>query len=512
MAVLLAIGACLSIGVYIFVSSSQYFVYAFKPYYIKTYYALAGYYAQNITAFFRHPGAVAALSESATANSIPVLLYHGIIEKNGVRLDGVNTTIDRFIDQMFALKAAGYHTISINDLYSYVRGAHPLPPKSVLITFDDGRKDSYYPADPLLRALGFNVVMFAIGNKTNDSNASKFYLSWHELESMRASGRWDIQSHGFADHDFYLVDATGDKGHFMSNKLWLKDQGRLETDAEFEARLTADLKQSKNLFENRLNDPIASYAFPFSDYGENSVNFPESVPLVLGAAQSVYPMVMIQAFAGTGYTQNYSDPGNQSFVVRRIEPGDKTGAELLARLQNGDAKPLPYHADLAKDEGWSTAWGAYGAGQGTLFVSAASTTGASVNLDGTLGWKNYDMEARLAWPKGSNAYLWTRFKDPGNFAECNFGNNLVHIEQRVGSGDVHVIKGADYAIVSGSSDITLGMRVQGRTVECLVNGAPVVKSDFLDPGLDHGGVGFKVWDHDMDNSEIVVKNLVVTPL
>jgi peptidoglycan/xylan/chitin deacetylase (PgdA/CDA1 family) len=40
-----------------------------------------------------------------------------------------------------------------------MKGEKILPKKSFLLTFDDGRKDSFYPVDPVLKKLNYNAVI-----------------------------------------------------------------------------------------------------------------------------------------------------------------------------------------------------------------------------------------------------------------------------------------------------------------------------------------------------------------
>jgi hypothetical protein len=69
-----------------------------------------------------------ALAPTATtAQSIPVLLYHGILPAS----TGADvTSIDTFKQQMFALKSAGWQTVSIEDFVAAMKGEKTLPPKS----------------------------------------------------------------------------------------------------------------------------------------------------------------------------------------------------------------------------------------------------------------------------------------------------------------------------------------------------------------------------------------------
>src|SRR6185369_2283597 len=138
-------------------------------------------------------------STDAYAESVPVLLYHGVL--GGMMTDGqgeaTNVDLSTFWDQMKTLKMAGWQTITMQDFYDFKKGIKKLPKKSFLLTFDDGRKDSYYPADPLLKALGFHAIMFTIDQYSLEQQ-SNYYLSKDELTKMSQSSTWEIQSHGYS--------------------------------------------------------------------------------------------------------------------------------------------------------------------------------------------------------------------------------------------------------------------------------------------------------------------------
>ena len=79
--------------------------------------------------------------------SIPVLLYHGIVEKE----DRFSLTPDRFAEHMLTLHKAGYSTITAEQFRDFMQGKIVLSGKPLLITFDDGRKDSFYGAPDIIR-------------------------------------------------------------------------------------------------------------------------------------------------------------------------------------------------------------------------------------------------------------------------------------------------------------------------------------------------------------------------
>lgn len=340
---LVALGA----GVFFF-AKNQDALSNFKPYYLTSYRAAVAY------AFSSH-GQTVSSKDSAT--SIPVLLYHGIVsDKSSTdNVEGYSLRVSTFNAQMLALKNAGYHTVSINDYYDFIyRGKH-LPKKSFLLTFDDGRKDSYYPVQPIIHALGFRATMFVITGHSLGSTSNDFYLTKAELLQMKASGDWDLQPHTRNGH-YMVATSPNSSAPFFANKLWLKDQNRLETDAEYSARVKQDLVDARNDVISQLGITPVSWAVPFSDLGDNVTNFPGAKQALLAAASKIYPLIFRQFTIGLPYAQNYI--GSKQEVDVRIEPKpDWTPDALLQAIHQSDAKDLPYTVSPSATDGWLNPWG-----------------------------------------------------------------------------------------------------------------------------------------------------------
>ncbi|MEW6079437.1 MAG: polysaccharide deacetylase family protein [Thermodesulfobacteriota bacterium] len=144
----------------------------------------------------------------------PVLGYHSVAD------DDSNITISpkMFDVQMSWLKDAGYQGVSFKHFISFVDKEGRLPEKTAVLTFDDGLKDFYTSAWPVLRRCGFSATVFVpthyIGGKAN------WYahygldpvpmLDWKEIRELTASGI-DIQSHGCSHRP--LTDLAPDELH-----------------------------------------------------------------------------------------------------------------------------------------------------------------------------------------------------------------------------------------------------------------------------------------------------------
>ncbi len=108
-----------------------------------------------------------------------------------------------FAAQMRALKRRGYSVISFDDLDAAMRGERPLPPRPVLLTFDDGYANLERNVHPLLRELGFPYTVFLVSGKvgtTNDWVSAEGYaptplLTWDQIKAMQTGGGVSFQAH-----------------------------------------------------------------------------------------------------------------------------------------------------------------------------------------------------------------------------------------------------------------------------------------------------------------------------
>jgi peptidoglycan/xylan/chitin deacetylase (PgdA/CDA1 family) len=208
-------------------------------------------------------------------DGVLVLCYHDLSPQPHNRYT-VTPTV--FAAQMAALRASGFHTISARKFAAFVQGkSASLPSRPVLITFDDGAKGTWIYADQILRRLSYQATVFLI---TGDvSHHQPYYLDWPEVEAMNNSGRWSFGSHTAEGHGLVASNNTGGTGPFLTNRMWLPAQHRLETLGEFQNRVEQDLDRSISEIEGHgLPRPLV-FAYPFSATVEPT-NDPVIVPIL----------------------------------------------------------------------------------------------------------------------------------------------------------------------------------------------------------------------------------------
>ena len=167
----------------------------------------------------------------ADGPKILVLNYHQIDNKN----NPLAVSIRDFDTQMKFLVDSGCITITPDELYAGINGELDLPPKPVLITFDDGYIDNYTNAFPILKKYGLHATIFIIPAFTS---VYPGYMTWEQLKEMEANGI-TIESHTLT-------------------------HPKLEELPDDEIRV--ELLNSKNVLEENLGHPIEFLAYPTGTY------------------------------------------------------------------------------------------------------------------------------------------------------------------------------------------------------------------------------------------------------
>jgi len=147
---------------------------------------------------------------------VPILMYHYLSEPppdaDVYRRDlSVSPTL--FAEHLDRMLAEGYVTVNLYQVIDALQRGVPLPDRPVVITFDDGYRDNYENAFPLLRERGMVATIFVITDFIDEQRPA--YLTWDMAREMFAEGI-SIESHGRnhvslagKDDDYLVWQALG---------------------------------------------------------------------------------------------------------------------------------------------------------------------------------------------------------------------------------------------------------------------------------------------------------------
>ncbi len=179
---------------------------------------------------------------------LPILMYHGIRE----RLDGRRpyyetvTSPAVFASQMSLLREEGYTVLGLDDAVTQLQSGGSFE-KKVVLTFDDGFRDFFADAYPVLAENRFPATLFLATGRVADERITlegNEYLTWGEVR--------EIHAHGIA------------VGSHTASHPELKNLT--------EAEIGHELGDSKRMIEDKLGGPVKSFAYPYA-FPENDRPF-----------------------------------------------------------------------------------------------------------------------------------------------------------------------------------------------------------------------------------------------
>ena len=244
-------------------------------------------------------------------------MYHGLSasQNPAVAQDVWTVQADNFAKHLQSLRDQGYTSILPKDLVAAVQGQKKLPPKPVIITFDDGLFSCLTLAEPLLRQYGFRAIAYLITAKIAErpeqrqSFRAASCLTWAEVRAMLQRGTlaFGIHSH---------------------------------THPKSSAEIAAEIKISRDLFSARTGQRPDSFCYPHGQYDANLVASVRAAGYttamicqdevaVLDRATDLFVLPRVSVFGGV-----------QKFLVQPL-PLASAGPVTVAGIVRNMGRPVP---------------------------------------------------------------------------------------------------------------------------------------------------------------------------
>jgi len=248
--------------------------------------------------------------------SLPILMYHTVSEdsETGVRpYYRIATTPKIFRQHMALLKSAGFRGVNLSDALNSLHSSYSSPEsyKPAAITFDDGYRDFYTTAFPILSEHDFTATMFLptafIGEQTR-SFKTRDCMTWSEVKELHRAGI-----------------------HFGSHTVThpkLVELGWPE--------IKKELGDSKAEIENRLGAAADTFAYPFA-FPETNKDFVRGFGEALSEAgyQCCATTRIGRAKAGDDLMQLKRLPANSCDDAKLFQAKLDGAYDWLAPLQAG---------------------------------------------------------------------------------------------------------------------------------------------------------------------------------
>lgn len=189
-----------------------------------------------------HPPLVAPAHPVPRTLRVPILMYHRVhlyATELTKSLPDLTVEPSVFAAEVAALAGAGYHSITVAQLFDALFHGAPLPPKPVMLSFDDGYVDDVTQILPVLRAHGMTGVFFIITGRFHEPG----FVDEAQVRQLDAAGM-DVGA-----HTRHHVDLPGLPA----------------------ASLASEIAGSRQDLERILGHPIAAFAYPAGRFDAASV-------------------------------------------------------------------------------------------------------------------------------------------------------------------------------------------------------------------------------------------------
>lgn len=181
-------------------------------------------------------------------------MYHYLstppADADAIRMD-LSVPPDLFESHLAYLRDAGYQSLSFQQLADITSRGEALPPKPIIITFDDGYRDSYQYAFPLLQKYGFTATFFIFTQPIDTANVN--FLSWDMVREMHQAGM------EFGSHSHTHPDLRRRTNEFLHSEI----------------------VTSKQLIEQNIGEPIYAFAYPSGLYDDAAIDMVKSAGFLM---------------------------------------------------------------------------------------------------------------------------------------------------------------------------------------------------------------------------------------
>ena len=227
------------------------------------------------------------------AVTVPILLYHRIdISPIGSQY---YVPPEKFEAQMKLLYDWEYTVISTQMLVDAIKEGADLPPRPVIITFDDGDISVYKTAFPILQKYGLTGVVYIVGNYMGTEG----YMSAAQIKELVAAG-WEVGSHSRSHRDLTKLEPAVQR---------------------------VEVVEARKVLQKATGSPVLTFAYPYGIMSPSVADYAHFAGYI--------------AAMGLGFT---SDQGNSNlfWLQRRDVKGEYDIKQFAGSLPwQGDPALMP---------------------------------------------------------------------------------------------------------------------------------------------------------------------------
>ena len=275
-------------------------------------------------------------------NQFLVLAYHDV-EDDAADQRYLSVRTSALNEQISWLLHNGYHAISVQDIVDAHEGKKALPPKAVLLSFDDGYSSFYTRVWPLLQAWNVPALWAPVGSWVDTPANQKVnfgglmtprdrFATWDMVRELSQSPLIEIGSHTWDSHYGIPANPQGSREPAIANRFYDKATGSYETDQQFSQRIGDDVRKVTEKITQVTGKAPRAWVWPYGAASGTSLAI---------ARQQGYRL----AFTLEDGLGNVQDLGNIPRLLIAGNPSLKAFASTVSQVQERDPVRV-MHVDL----------------------------------------------------------------------------------------------------------------------------------------------------------------------
>ena len=190
------------------------------------------------------PQSRAMSSESTAVDNAVILMYHNVSDTTS---PSTSVTPATFKKHMQYLQDNQFTVWSLSRTLTYLTAGKPLPPKTVVLTFDDAYNSVYSEVFPLLKEKGWPFTVFVTTQYIDEAYAN--FMSWKQLREIQKFG--------------------GEIGNHSRSHAHLIRTLSSETNEQWRLRIMNEVTQAQSILQQQIGTPIRVFAYPYGEYSKD---------------------------------------------------------------------------------------------------------------------------------------------------------------------------------------------------------------------------------------------------
>ena len=193
------------------------------------------------------------------ARPVPILMYHVIARAPAsAPYPQLFVAPADFRAQMAWLARHGYHGVTLRRAYDYWTRGYALPPRPVVLSFDDGYLSDYTDAMPVLHRRGWPGVL-----NLEVHNVQPGDLTAYQVRALIRAG-WEVDAHTLTHPDLTTLDPARLRQEVAGSRAWIRRRFRVAVDffcypaGKYDARVIAAVRAAGYLAATTVNYGFAS--------------------------------------------------------------------------------------------------------------------------------------------------------------------------------------------------------------------------------------------------------------